>query len=1387
MQYTIAINDSNVSASQLNMVLTIDKTLDYGSFVVRNNVANPYLVGDLVDIDITDGTNTNSYHFIVSADDVTQLPNGKYLHEIDIIELTKILEWQTETVRTFTQPPGQSDRLTLFDVVTRLQLTAPIEEQDDVSTTRIFRIDNDLRTALLAFESPEFVFNNKNLKEILMEVFDFVNAIPRLTKVSGQTVLVGDFFNEKGSLVTENAFSSMERFNINGFSTALDADIKNLYDGLTSVIEPSDGEYKKLTSIDGDLTTDTAIIGTDFPIVNIESVKVRVNLIPTGQVLYNNPNLVILNNVEVDITDQVVEKEVWEDLTNKGLTASYKDGDFRDNTLYFERFKPNIKGIYDEVGSLSGASIIPGSDKILAVVQRAVVKNEMTYDDDGTPVDLEVLSIADDFYDIRFQIKYKAQFDSRTQVKRLDTDKIKYQSASYTGQTDNVVRADRALSRLFKLQQLLGNAEIMTAERLTDLTDLHNLSDYNANDYIITTIELQCEKNYIIAKYMWSQYYQKVSEFIGLNSDLRSNLFAIPNDTYRRNVHIENFVQVGTTSKAVDSVFTQRGINVFMNTFSNTQAVLFNRPTNVMAFENPTVKGLDTDTFTIVKPVAKYGGSNSINLHVDFSSAASAGWRVSREIDTITINREQEENQEQETELKWYETLWELVKMGWNVGPKGIQTTSPTLTQNSFTGSFGKPVSDAVYYTDHLGRVFTFGFQMAYKTRIITPQIFPVVEKTLISEPYIDTPQYLVYKDPREELAVTFTLQVLPEKDLEQTIVIGTYMTEKNNLIVATSTDNNQFEVVGTNTPYDYAQNRFSRASDVILAQTYTVNKTNRTLTLSSNVTSYTTWAIRKIDTKELVIAVNQGATPISTLYFNFVKKQTGITYPSESTTVPILVARPVNIQLIPPSNNPTASTIQIVWVDGNSDPVSDEFEIGISSNLVDWTSATQAPGVTNSFTFSNLLPLTNYTIRIRAKISESYSEWAYFEATTIKAAPGKVQNVTTTLISERRVLIKWDETADDVFLYRIEASESSGFSPLITGGTKQTFFNIVATEFNWLNADIDYDTTYYFRVRALRDGQFGEYSDTVSITTSEEPLTSAPLITNVVVDGSSVEYTLINTDDQLVTIFSDLSNGSTSRQTNVRPNEAVNVTQTFTDSDSAIFAKAKAALKDDSRIVSFVFAAEEAPNDPTILTGGDGLSAIAGFNILTFRYSNALVPVDGFVVERNPNLQNSASFGLISDLIPPIGRNFVGSNEDEYRFIDSRINSGQSYTYRVKSINRRGEGVSTERTITSAQSVPNAPSSLSLVGVLAGDPGEGVVAIEWTRNSTDEDGFLVQRKLSTQGAESWADVGGTARAETFFEEVIDGDPDTDYDYRILAYNEFGNSTPSNTLEVNVA
>jgi hypothetical protein len=1368
MIYTITISGkqtgvgsytSSVSASQLNMVLTIDKTLDYGSFVVRNQNPEPFEVGDMVDIDITDGVDTNSYHFIVSADDVTQLPNGKFVHNVAIIELTKILEWQSESVRTFTQPiidTKDTDLtfvrpLDLLDVVTRLQFSIPLSPTADLATTRVFALDNALRTRLASVEAPEFQFNNRNLKEMLFEIFDFIGAIPRLTKVGTNIVLTADFYNERGQLVPIDSFYRMKRLDINEFSTALDSDIKNIYDQFTSVTEPAVGKFKFLTSTTGLVKEDNAIIQTNYPIVDIESLKI------------------IFDSVEYDITNFIIEKEEWERLSNQKVGDNIVKGQFRDNTLFYTRYDKDISGLFDESG------ITKQNTRIKTLILTILAQNLI----DPRTKDI-------DYRDLQFQITYKTLLDSRVQAKRMDTINIKYDSQVPTGQSGNIIRADRALDRLFKLQQLLGNASIMMSERIKALNGLHNLGDFDNNDFIITTIEMICDKKHINVKYMLSQNYQKVSDFVDVDSEIR--LYNIPARTFRRNVYVENFVEVDIVPKANTSFVTIDGIQTFANTIAPTPSGTHNTPVGLLVFNNEDNPSINPTTQTIIKPQTAFAGGNSINLHAAFDNPKIAGFEFNN------TNRDQDstiDNDVQQLDEAITENTGVLAAISDFVGSLFEQSTNILKSIANNIPLLRTPaINVAINYSDPLGRVFDCDFQFVQGATFsnANSKFLPVILKSEIVRPLVTVPKHTINKDSRENLAITYGLHVLPIKGLENRIVIGKYLVERNNLLKTISTASNQFEVFTSTKPYSVTENAFSRSTDTVSAltysvTTYTVNSVTSGFVVATSqaIAKEVTWGIRKKTTKELVFVVNPGNVSISQnnppaslpLYFTFRQKQSFVQYPNQSATPVVGVARPVNIQLIPPSNNPTDSTIEIVWQDGNVSPAADEFEIGISTNFRDFDTVKQATATTNSFEFTNLTSNTEHLIRIRAFIGNEFSEYAFFTATTLIPAPNTPSGLTATLLSERRILLSWTEEDSDIFLYRIEASKQSNFTPLIQGGLQQSFFGNTTAVFDFLNADIDYNTQYFFRVRALRGGQFSGFSASTNITTGVNPATSPPIITNVTVSGSNVTFTLVNTDDQLVTLFADFATATTSRATSVRPNEAKTFTVAFT-TETKIFAKAKAALKDNSAIVVEEFAPGEAPSAPSI--GATGIVVNPGFNVINYTYSGPIV--DGFVLERNPDAFNASAFGEVSLQAPPTARRFIDTN---------RVLSGQSYTYRVRAINRLGTTLSNERTVTSQATVPNAPSSLAASAVLAGASGEGAFTLTWQRNSTDEDGFLVERKLSTQGAGSFAVVGGTAKGQTIIDQVIQGDPNTTYDYRIIAYNQFGNSTASNTVSVFIA
>ncbi len=67
-------------------------------------------------------------------------------------------------------------------------------------------------------------------------------------------------------------------------------------------------------------------------------------------------------------------------------------------------------------------------------------------------------------------------------------------------------------------------------------------------------------------------------------------------------------------------------------------------------------------------------------------------------------------------------------------------------------------------------------------------------------------------------------------------------------------------------------------------------------------------------------------------------------------------------------------------------------------------------------------------------------------------------------------------------------------------------------------------------------------------------------------------------------------------------------------------------------------------------------------------------------------------------------------------------------------------------------------------------------LTLNWTDNSTNEDGFKVERKTGQAG--TFAEVGQTAADVTTFADTI-ADAET-YCYRVSAFNAAGNSPPSN-------
>ena len=127
----------------------------------------------------------------------------------------------------------------------------------------------------------------------------------------------------------------------------------------------------------------------------------------------------------------------------------------------------------------------------------------------------------------------------------------------------------------------------------------------------------------------------------------------------------------------------------------------------------------------------------------------------------------------------------------------------------------------------------------------------------------------------------------------------------------------------------------------------------------------------------------------------------------------------------------------------------------------------------------------------------------------------------------------------------------------------------------------------------------------------------------------------------------------------------------------------------------------------------------------------------------------------------------------------DSNLTTGTTCIYRVQAVNADGASAWSNEVSTGAAPAPNlnpalaaAPSNLAATAVTTGS-----VTLGWTDNSTNENGFSIERLIGT----TWTQIGWVADNVTTYTDasLI---PGTAYSYRVLAFNGAGNSATTNPV-----
>lgn len=531
--------DGNVIVDTISITLTIDETLDYGSFQFVSNtvtdIIKPFSECKIV-ID-----NKESFWY-ASSDMTKNVQTGRITHDVRLIEPTKRLEKVICQGLSFYTTKNDTEKYTIRDVLYKLSamhsgaFDLPFEAYDMLS--------------------PEFEFEpGKNLLECLKEVGYYIGGMPRLTDFRQLTF---DSYNKRGGEIVLDNYEMFSEGQREEDYCAKAGDIySNMYSstGTANIVEfPSADSFVTPRSTNIIIDNDNADIilpsevyiphklsVTGFKFnpglrISIKGVDENGNAVDESDftVTYNGSTRILFAD-SLDITDYLVAKADYDILEEKGTTVS------KENRIYYDK---NIIGglAYYPNRWWSGLS---NTQTIINIITRQLkqtvtssawftehrlrelVKTNLRFRS-ITSISLVSVNLsnmeADDsqnIFDIMFNFAYQASVSGYFASAKDDVSnftQIGDNATTIVGQASRAMNLTNAGRASWASTQKLGNTYRQYLTTYSNLSQVPAINSVIDDDYVLTTIKLQWLGDKVIKGLLqFDKNFNRLSEFLDLN------------------------------------------------------------------------------------------------------------------------------------------------------------------------------------------------------------------------------------------------------------------------------------------------------------------------------------------------------------------------------------------------------------------------------------------------------------------------------------------------------------------------------------------------------------------------------------------------------------------------------------------------------------------------------------------------------------------------------------------------------------------------------------------------------------------------------------------------------------------------------------------------------
>jgi len=1040
LQYTVVIGrKTNTAGTQVNidsLEITLHKSeeLDFGVLTIPATTRfENFQILDRVDITVTDGETTTQYDpFLIVSDEVTPVSKlGYYKHTITFIEdihkFDKIL-----SSNVFITQPLEGERKTLLDVMNHIRDVVPFERASIHSATRLFEIDSDLADFLGGpinqgtgereggIDAPQFFFTGMNLREMINAVASYVNAIGRLEEGNN---LVFSFYNEVFAAlgietdVIYRTLSNQTKY----FTSSVESIIENAVSGDNNeravVVYPNNDSWITPRANNLQLTDTNFEFRLPYPIETMTGVLLRAEIaleyyeydfsgfVPTvsnnaiiydpttdtyhrqvgdgtyvqieegreaGQIEVLQVNFTtngqtgnfILLYWHVDVSELILIKEQWDRLELDAATTNNRRlQNYQINTLFY-----TIGGKTASNGQLGG--IFSGVNALTAFYQRALHLYGFAVGALNTPEEIS---------NVELRFYYIPYFGTRVRLNKDDVTDHPYNTQMSANQGERIVSAERLLHNIYGMAQRLGQDEIQFKRYYTDLSEVIGLGAITEDNFVVATVQLTYNLNYVMVNYLLSKNFNRFANRIALNQENRPFDISLGSKTINRNLLYNEYVELDTVARGNTSLMRRQGIKTFMNTFRATPFFEDNKPIRFGVFKGPDVVDIDLYQGIFLKTIS-FAEGNSLNYYWSFDDILRAG-------DQVTLESYLDDSDED---------------------------TPIPIVRNQL-----------VRYTDANGLLDEFEINFAHSLPETDGKNFPIISYNISQERLIggnDT--FIVKKDGAESLSMNYQISVVPNYKHNNRIIVGRELVVSNNLIIAR--ENKVLVVYLSETEtYNSLENRYTKGSanltinpTITLVDEGTEEAIQASISVTiPNISNYKSWAIGDQD-GNLYLGVNLDEEEVTTVYFNFVNKREKLSYTFDDVNVSPVIA-PSSLTL-----TSTATTIIAQWVDNQT---VDTYEVGIRNITIPGQVFTTTTQTAKTKEFTGLITGHIYQVRVRSIIGVIPGNYITREIQTV-ATPAQVQNLIVGESTSTTIFADWDDVFNESgYKIRVARPDNTG------------------------------------------------------------------------------------------------------------------------------------------------------------------------------------------------------------------------------------------------------------------------------------------------------------------------------------------------------------------------